>query len=247
MFKDIRGWTVHRHVTVVAVTGLALLATGSAAALAATPTGSGFPGAPRSQHFTYGSNCPAAPANRYLTTPAGCLTVRFADVDGDGRADLVLLYTKPGVQHYGYRFTLKVDRASGGTLTSQLPEGDIPATIARLRNVNGRPGAELFIHYVHVTTAESMAIYSFNGNRLQRSGVLSYGGYDSGLKFGFTCRTGQPPQIVEDQFARRSAPGHWAHTATTYVWSGSALNKTTTHTTTFVGASPPPRQVGAHC
>jgi hypothetical protein len=55
-----------------------------------------FPDAPASQSFTYGRSCPAGPANPYLTSPAGCLSVRVADVDGDGQPDLVLLYTHPG-------------------------------------------------------------------------------------------------------------------------------------------------------
>jgi hypothetical protein len=219
----------------------------TARARAANPAGTGFSDTPHSQRFGYGSRCPAAPANRYLTAPAGCLTVRLADVDGDGKVDLVLLYTEPGGKNYVYRFTLKVVRASGGVLTTRLPEGDIPAAISRLRNVNGRPGVEIFVHFVHVSTAESVAVYSFGSNRLQLSGELSYGGYDAGLRFGFTCHTAKQPTIVQDDFSLSAAPSTWRHTATTYRWASVGLQKAETQTTTFIGTSAPRSEVGVHC
>jgi hypothetical protein len=211
------------------------------------PAGGTFPGAPRSQRFAFGSTCPAAPANRYLTTRGGCLSVRLGDVDGDGKPDLVLLYTKPGVRSPAYRFTLKVFRSEGGTATARLPEGDIPATIAALRNVNGVPGAELFIHLEHITTSETMALYTFSGGRLRRAGELSYGGSDFGIRFGFTCRLGPPPTVVQDEFSLTHGPGTWSHTSTTYTWSGAALAKGSAHTTTFHGKRAPRSLVGVHC
>jgi hypothetical protein len=219
----------------------------AAGARAANPARTGFSDTPHIQRFGYGSRCPAAPANRYLTAPAGCLTVRLADVDGDGKLDVVLLYTEPGGKNYVHRFTLKVVRASGGVLTTRLPEGDIPAAISRLRNVNGRPGVEIFIHFVHVSTAESVAVYSFGSNRLQLSGELSYGGYDAGLRFGFTCHTAKQPTIVQDDFSLSAAPSTWRHTATTYRWASVGLQKAQTQTTTFIGTSAPRSEVGVHC
>lgn len=227
-----------------------LLVLGSTAAIAAPGASgavSGFPGAPRSQRFSYGSSCPAAPRNHYLTAPAGCLTVRLADVDGDGRPDLVLLYARPAVRRTSYRFTLEVYRASGRTLTVPLPEGDIPATLERLRNVNGRRGVEIFIHFEHISTDESIEVIAFDGRGLTLAGNLSYGGYDAGLRFGFTCRLGQAPTVEQDEFFLSPTPGRWYDNATTYRWTGATLRKDTTHTTPFTGTTPPRGQVGIHC
>jgi hypothetical protein len=184
-----------------------------AAALPGAAAARSFPGAPRSQRFHYGSSCPAAPTNQYLAGPAGCLSVRLVDVDGDGRPDLVLLYARPNVEHFRFRFTLKAYRASRGALVAHIPVGDIPATIERLRDVNNRRGVEVFLHEVHISTAELMGIYTFDGKKLRRAGAFSYGGYDAGLKFGFTCHRGTPATIVQDQFSLSSlkAPHIWHH------------------------------------
>jgi hypothetical protein len=231
--------------------GLLVICCGALAMPALTGASPGaaraFPGAPASQRFGYGSTCPAAPANRYLTTRAGCLTVRRADVDGDGKPDLVLLYTKPGVRHPAYRFTLKVYTARGAMVSARLPEGDIPATIAALRNVNGVPGVELFVHLEHITTSETMALYTLSGGRLLRAGELSYGGTDFGIRFGFSCRPGSPPAIVQDEFTLKHRPTTWSHTSTTYTWNSGSLAKGATHTTTFRGKQAPGSQVGVHC
>jgi hypothetical protein len=217
----------------------------SASPAAAPP----FPGAPHSQRFANGSRCPAAPANRYLKGPAGCLSVRLADVDGDGRPDLVALYAHPGT---AYRFRLVVRRASGGALAARLSAADIPATIQRVRDVNGRPGVEIFIHDAHITTEEDMAVYTAAHGRLTRAGRLAYGGSDHGIRFGFTCHPGPPARIVQYQFTITSfAPQIfrriWRRSATTYRWSGSRLKRGATETSLVEEASPPRREVGAHC
>jgi hypothetical protein len=208
-----------------------------------------FAGAPKSQSFGNGSSCPAAPANPYLTTPAGCLSVRLADVDGDGRPDLVLLYNHPGVKNLDYKFTLKVYRASGGTLTVQLPAGDIPASFLLLRNVNRRPGVEIFIHTVHISNGEIFVIYTFNGTKLQQAASFSYGG-DVEVQYGVTCHV--PTSIVQDEFSVTSplfpaSQRPWTHRATTYTWVGAALKQSATTTTTFKGANPPASELGLHC
>ncbi|HYB28226.1 MAG TPA: hypothetical protein VEF89_16545 [Solirubrobacteraceae bacterium] len=208
-----------------------------------------FPDAPASQSFTYGSRCPAAPANPYLTTPAGCLSVREADVDGDGQPDLLLLYTRPGVKGLIYHFTLKVYRASGGVLTTQLPEEDIPATFELLRNVNGRPGAEIFIHTDHISTSEELAIYTWDGTTLQRAGTFAYDGYDIGeVQFGITCHA--PKTIVQYEFSTTTPTASqrvWKELTTTFSWFGPTLKRGATATSTFNAANPPARLVGVGC
>ncbi|HYB29396.1 MAG TPA: hypothetical protein VEF89_22485 [Solirubrobacteraceae bacterium] len=209
-----------------------------------------FPDAPASQSFTYGSTCPAAPANPYLTSPAGCLSVREADVDGDGQPDLVLLYTHPGVRLGNYHFTLKLFRASGGIVTVQLPAGDIPASFLLLRNVNVRPGVEIFIHTVHISTNEGMALYTWNGTTLQRAGTFSYDGYElSTVQFGVVCHA--PKTIMAYEFStNKPLPASqrvWKEFATTLRWVGPALTPGPTVTATFKAANPPAGLVGVRC
>lgn len=87
-----------------------------------------FPNAPRTQpgRWPAGFPCPLASANPYLPPHSGCVTVARGDVDGDGRPDLILLYALLSTHRFdgGFtpaRFTLKVARASGGTLSIEVP------------------------------------------------------------------------------------------------------------------------------
>lgn len=72
------------------------------------------------------------------------MTVRRANVDGHGVTDLVLLYARLNARRAPTAHTLKVVRASGLTLVLQVPQGSLDGmTIARLRDVNARPGVEI--------------------------------------------------------------------------------------------------------
>jgi hypothetical protein len=59
--------------------------------------------APPTQKNGYGvetGTCPVAPSDRYLLPPhSGCVTVRRADVSGDGRPDLVIVYSRLSRRH----------------------------------------------------------------------------------------------------------------------------------------------------
>jgi hypothetical protein len=167
--------------------------------------GASFPDAPRTQpgNWRAGFPCPLAPANRYLPARVGCVTVERADVDGDGRPDLILLYAtlarnQSGTGFVPRRFTLKVVRASGGMLTARVPhlEND---TILRVRNVNGRPGAEIFIQEGSISSGSFARVYTFDGRRLLRAGGFTYGG-DSASRYGFVCRRGDPATIIQYAF-----------------------------------------------
>jgi hypothetical protein len=55
-----------------------------------------LPGAPVTQAHGYGVEtdfCPLAPPNRYPPARSGCVTVRRADLNGDGRQDLIIVYS----------------------------------------------------------------------------------------------------------------------------------------------------------
>jgi hypothetical protein len=209
-----------------------------------------FPDAPRSQHYPdQNGSCPAAAANRYLPSNAGCVTARRVDVDGDGRKDLVLLYSVAGNQG-AEPFTLKVVRAHGPTLSRRIA-GFLPLVSERidaLANVNDRPGVEIFVHSGHISTFESVALFAFDGTAVRRAITLQTGGGDSGIKFGYTCGTVHGRVgLVQRFFERASASGLWTRTDTSYLWQGARLVRTGPRRTTPLAGGPPRSQVGEHC
>jgi hypothetical protein len=222
----------------LAIGGVLLVSLRPAGHRAAAPRGAPFPGAPASQHFSQFGTCPLAPPNRYLPRGASCVTVRRADVDGDGRADLVLLYARGG------HFRLDVRRAAGGRLHARVG-GDRNATVEIARDVNSVPGVELFLYQNHVTTAEYMGIYTFDGSALRQAGTVAFGGHDAGIRFGVVCHRRPPPSVVQLEFQERMPfRGVWDRTVTTYAWDGARLRRAATGTDR---AAPTPGQLGVHC
>jgi hypothetical protein len=210
-----------------------------------------FADAPRSQRFSTFGRCPVAPPSRYLPDRVGCLTVRRADVDGDRRVDLVLLYARldardyPIFRHGSEPFTLKLVRALGGSLAARVPRGDLNSTIVRARDINARPGIELLVHEYHVTTEEEVGVYSFDGARLRRVRGLLFDGADAGIVFGLSCRRGPPAAIVQHDFVERVPfRGVWDRTDTTYRWAGARLRRASVNKRK---AHPTRSQIGIHC
>jgi hypothetical protein len=135
-------------------------------------------------------------------------------------------------------------------VTVPLPAGDIPASFLVLRNVNERPGVEIFIHTSHISTSEELAIYTWSGSTLQRAGTFAYDGYDIGeVQFGIVCRP--PKSIVQYEFSTIT-PGPatqrvWKSVATVLSWFGPTLKPEATVTATFKAVNPPARLVGVGC
>ena len=207
-----------------------------------------FPGAPHTQggDWAGGINvCPLAPPNRYLPARAGCVTALRADVDGDGRADLVLLYGllsrhATGEAYAPRSFVLKVVRASGGVVTTRLAAGEADLTIVGAGHVSDEPGASLFIRTGAISSGSYAQVYTFASGRLTAAGpTLGYGG-DSGAKAGFTCRAGHPPTIVQHQFVLEGPGenGRWQRTDTTYAWRGAVLKQIARRTSVRRGIPP---------
>lgn len=188
------------------------------------------------------SRPPAVCAPYLPCLPRATRNVQRADVDGDGRPDLIRLY--------GHRrsFTLKVVRASGGVLSTRVANdlGETPAVI-RVRNVNDRPGAEIFIEEGGISSGSFAGVYTFDGRGLRRAGGFTYGG-DSGQQYGFTCHRDNPSTIVQHQFLLEgpSMTGRWQETETTYVWEGATLRRAAKRTTQRYGI-PPRGLTGVHC
>jgi hypothetical protein len=212
-----------------------------------------FPDAPQSQRFPTFGRCPLAPPNRYLPRRAGCVTVRRADVDGDGRRDLVLLYARLDARGYPIfssrdpksGFTLKVVRRGRSVVAAHVPRGDLNARILRAADLNARAGIELLVHEYHVTTSEGVGVYTFGRDTLRRAHGFVFDGSDAGIVSGLTCNLGPPATIVQHVFTERIPfRGVWDRVDTTYRWVGAALRRVGTRKVT---ASPTRRQVGVHC
>jgi hypothetical protein len=110
------------------------------------------------------------------SNPRANLTVvyrAYADVNGDGRLDLVIL------RHISNSKGQLTVTLSGGRLSVTTPADAawLPGLVAS-GNVNGHPGEELFVDVGHVTTAESISIYTDWQGALVRAGTLSAYGYD---------------------------------------------------------------------
>lgn len=170
-----------------------------------------FPGAPVTQPNGYGVEtgaCPLAPPNRYLPARSGCITVKRADVNGDGRPDLILVYSRLSRQHpSGYvggpppslrrdfvseAAFLKVAFANGTSVSARLETR--AAAIDAVAHVNDDPGHEIFLEVGRVSSGATGAAYGYDNGRLVSAGVaLGYGG-DSATQAGFNCLPGKPPR-----------------------------------------------------
>jgi hypothetical protein len=206
-------------------------------------TGIGFPGAPHTQPNGYGvatGACPLAGPNRYLLPRSGCVTVRRAEIAGDGRPDLILLYSHLSHERAGQlglpvslsrmyvatRAMLRVVRASGGGATTRV-DGAKAAAIVAVAHVNDDPGDELFIQVSQISSGANAVAYGFHDGRLVPAGVtLGYGG-DSATKAGFDCLTGHLPRLVQRTFELIGPTIYawWKETDTTYAWHGPRLVK----------------------
>jgi hypothetical protein len=194
----------------------------------------GFPGAPRTQPGAWRggeSACPLAPRNSYLPPRSGCVSAVRADVDGDRRADLVLLYARLGRRSVGgdfapRAFTLEVVRAAGGAVRATLPPPEANASLIGAGNVNSVPGAEIFVQVARISSGSDADVYTFRAGRLTRVPVeLAYGG-DSATKAGFSCRPGLPPTLVQRTFLLQGTEnGRWQEITTLYAWHGGRLRR----------------------
>jgi hypothetical protein len=76
---------------------------------------------------------------------------------------------------------------------------EIPAII-RIRNVNDRPGVEIFIHDSRISSGSTAGVYTFDGHKLRRAGGwFSYGG-DSAQRYGFPATVAIPRRSCSTRF-----------------------------------------------
>jgi hypothetical protein len=169
-----------------------------------------------------------------------------ADVDGNGKPDLVTLRR---TSSSGGR--LQVVLSSGRLLSVNTPTDAVwlPGLVAT-GNVDGRPGDELLVDVTHVTTAETIYIYTYWHGRLRLAGRSSAYGYDYGTLSGLTCSVqGSKHFITEHDFSLQppSVSGHWTRQDTRYVWQGPSLKLSATHPAYSIQGNPSPALVGVQC
>jgi len=156
-----------------------------------------------------------------LAAPASAERLQ-TDVDGDGAVDTV---TARAVGDYGVGVSAELS-GSGGARSEQRFENAFvyEPWLWRVRDVDGRAGAELFVHTGHITTYETVTVMSVVGRRLVRSGrLIMNGGLADYYAMGFRCRAVRGrPGIVAYDFARQS-PGHWKRRARSYSWNDGRL------------------------
>jgi len=193
-----------------------------------------------------GGACPLAAPNRYLPARAGCVTALEADIEGDGRPALILVYSELSHHHPDWYAAgteppqarneyiaqaafLRVVLPDGRTVTTRIP-GTRGANVLAVSRVNNDPGPEVFLQVSQISSGANAVAYGLAHGRLVPAGVtLGYGG-DSGTKASFVCRSGPPPQVVQ-RFYELLGPtiyGWWQETTVLYRWHGPKLVRTAT-------------------
>jgi len=168
----------------------------------------------------------------------------FADVNGDGRLDLVTL-RRTGAS----KGELTVALRGGGRLFVATPSDAVwlPGLVAT-GNVDGRAGAALFVDVAHVTTAESIGIYTESRGRLVRAGTLPAYGNDYGVLYGVTCGAqGNRHTVTDHSFFIRFGTHQWMRHDTVYMWQGPALKLFSRGRTSRLRGAPSPVLVGVQC
>lgn len=219
---------------------------------AAVLANSEFPGAPVSQNDADGVSsweCPLAPASRFLPTRSGCVTAIRADMTGDGRADLVIVYSHlnhtsgyyPGGptkwRHYfgASDATVEIVLPNGERISTRLAASNAghsypvhAAAVIAVKHVNNEPGDELFLQISEISSGSTAMAYGLDHGRLVPAGALLAYGADSGVQAGFSCNTTtQPPEVVQRTFVlgARGFAARWKETKLTYAWHGPKLVK----------------------
>jgi hypothetical protein len=169
-----------------------------------------------------------------------------ADVDGDGRGDVVTLHRQPAARGH-----INVQLATGRTLGVNL-RSDAPFVpgLASAGNVNGVLGEELFIDIRHFPTHEVIGVFTYSGRHLRLAQQLLAFSSDFPIRNGIVCRTrGNNHRITQYQFQLHvtGTHWHWARKTTLYTWKGAALRRGSTHAFRFISGHPPKDEVGVHC
>jgi len=189
---------------------------------------------------------------RHITVPftgPAPLRLRYrahADVNGDGRADLITLHKT----HNGHGL-IELTLASGrrASVKTSTFAAALPALVA-VGNVDGRPGDELFVDVEHISTDEFIGVYTYWKGRLRLARTLPGYSAHPGLWAGMTCSArGSRHFVTVHQFVLGpvSPPRYWTRQDTEYVWQGPALTLYKRDPGSRLPDLPPASLVGLHC
>jgi hypothetical protein len=178
-----------------------------------------------------------------LPARSGCVTVTRADVNGDGRPDLIIVYSRLSRRHpsnyvgaippgerrefVANAAFLKIVLANGTSVSARLSQTRA-AAIESVARVNDDPGSEIFIEVSRISSGASAVAYGYYDGRLVPAGAtLNYGG-DSASRAGFNCLPGNPPRLIQRTYELigPTVNGWWQQTNTTYAWHGPRLVQT---------------------
>lgn len=194
--------------------------------------------------------------------PAGAVADRAAEQVGGPQVAPHLVYrARADIQGNGRLDTIVLTPAStGGRIEATLSSGRtvvvdtasdayfLPGLVA-IGNVDGRPGAELFVDEQHITTEEIVAIYTYAGGALRRAGALPAYGSEFGIRFGLTCASrGGRHYVYDDLYELRGAAHRrWTRRRTVYVWRGPRLRRLSVGPARSIPRAPSAAQVGVRC
>ena len=166
-----------------------------------------------------------------------------ADVDGDGRPDLIAL--RKSSRNRGL---IQVAFASGRHVwvTTSTSAAALPALVT-VGNVDGRPGDELFVDVEHISTNEFIGVYTYWHRQLRLAKTLDGYSAHPGLWAGMTCGARDAKHFITvHQFVQQTGSS-WTREDTDYVWRGPALKLYAAHPARRISAAPSPALVGLHC
>ena len=174
------------------------------------------------------------------------MSVRRADVNGDGRPDLIIVYSRLSRQHpasypgippslrreFGAKAAfLKVVLANGTSVSTRITQTRA-AAIDAVAHVNDDPGSEIFLEVGRISSGANGGAYGYHDGRLVPAGVtLDYGG-DSAARAGFNCLPGNPPRLIQRAYENigPTINGWWQETNITYTWHGPKVVQTAKRT-----------------
>ncbi|HWD69192.1 MAG TPA: hypothetical protein VG293_03295 [Solirubrobacteraceae bacterium] len=215
-------------------------------ALADASLKTAFPGAPVTQRNGFGvesNTCPLARPNRYLPARAGCVFVARADMTGDDRRDLVIVYSVLSRRHPDWfsgpvpiriakdfvplHAYLKVVFPGGATVSIRIKgmRGTDTAAIDLITGAGGGGGDEVFLDVSQISSGATDVAYGVYDGRLVPAGVLLASGGDGAASFRFGCTAGTPPGIVSRAFVLIGPTIYswWRETKVVYAWRAGRL------------------------
>ena len=162
------------------------------------------------------------------------------DISGNGRTDLILVYSRLSRQHpnwfaggappeFRHDFVpqaafLKIVQANGTSETARVPQTRA-AWIDAISHVNDDPGGEIFLEAGRSSSGGWMLAYGSQDGKLLPAGVtLGYGG-DSADGAGLNCLPGNPPRLVQRTYSLIGPTIYawWRETDIRYAWHGPRL------------------------